>query len=500
MEGKGKLQTTGKLGDVMQESAHAAMSYVRSRAQLLGLPRDFYRNLDIHVHVPEGAIPKDGPSAGITIATSICSALTNIPVRCDLAMTGEITVRGRVLPIGGLKEKVLAAHRQGIYELILPKDNEKDLPDIPENIRKEMSLHFVTSMDEVLKLALEREIVALPLAGTTPPVELVRGRAQNGFHIRHGRGMSATDRGPKTPPNQGPDGCRICNQCSAAGTVSSRNAPGNCVSGEEQRRQVEFAELSTGQQNGLAFTSAKPGCTQLINFYRIDGQFHFVDLPGYGYARVPKDIASQWKQLIEQYLLHRRSLELCFLILDARRGWMEKDLELKQWLEFHNRRYIVIATKTDKLKTQKDQRQGSGRHPEQFSGRRAPAVLGSDVPRSEGNLASDLDNQDPAAVAAPTEENRRLRPKERARTPKATGKPRTPSRAMLRRAVTNLPVKSSRRTSPKTKARRPKGIRSGSQGGRCRRSAASGPQAPRRQRRVKPIRRTARSTWWSSRI
>jgi ATP-dependent Lon protease len=174
MEGKGKLQTTGKLGDVMQESAHAAMSYVRSRASLLGLQRDFYRNLDIHVHVPEGAIPKDGPSAGITIATSICSALTNIPVRCNLAMTGEITVRGRVLPIGGLKEKVLAAHRQGIHELILPKDNEKDLPDIPENVRKDMSLHFVTSMDEVLKLALEREIIALPLAGTTPPVDLAR--------------------------------------------------------------------------------------------------------------------------------------------------------------------------------------------------------------------------------------------------------------------------------------------------------------------------------------
>jgi ATP-dependent Lon protease len=175
MEGKGKLQTTGKLGDVMQESAHAAMSYVRSRAHLLGLPRDFYRNVDIHVHVPEGAIPKDGPSAGITIATSICSALTNIPVRCDLAMTGEITVRGRVLPIGGLKEKVMAAHRQGIYHLVLPKDNEKDLPDIPENIRKEMNLQFVTSMDQVLKIALERELVALPLAATTPPVELVRG-------------------------------------------------------------------------------------------------------------------------------------------------------------------------------------------------------------------------------------------------------------------------------------------------------------------------------------
>jgi ATP-dependent Lon protease len=182
MEGRGKLQTTGKLGDVMQESAHAAMSYVRSRAQLLGLPRDFYRNLDIHVHVPEGAIPKDGPSAGITIATSICSALTNIPVRGNLAMTGEITVRGRVLPIGGLKEKLLAAHRQGIFEVVLPQDNEKDLPDIPENIRKEMNLHFVGSMDEVLKVALEREIIALPLAATAPPADIARTSEE---HVSH---------------------------------------------------------------------------------------------------------------------------------------------------------------------------------------------------------------------------------------------------------------------------------------------------------------------------
>ncbi|MCU1259880.1 MAG: Lon-A peptidase [Bryobacterales bacterium] len=162
MEGKGKLTITGKLGDVMQESAQAAMSYVRSRAHQMGLPRDFYRNLDIHLHVPEGAIPKDGPSAGITMATTICSALTSIPVRADVAMTGEITLRGKVLPIGGLKEKLLAAHRHGINEAIMPKDNEKDLPDIPENIRNVMKLHFVDNMDEVLKIALERELIALP--------------------------------------------------------------------------------------------------------------------------------------------------------------------------------------------------------------------------------------------------------------------------------------------------------------------------------------------------
>jgi len=163
MEGKGKLTVTGKLGDVMQESAQAAFSYIRSRAHQLGLPRDFYRNIDVHLHIPEGAIPKDGPSAGITMATTICSALTKIPVRGDLAMTGEITLRGKVLPIGGLKEKLLAAHRHGINEVIVPKDNQKDLPDIPEYLRKVMKLNFVDHMDEVLKIALERELIALPM-------------------------------------------------------------------------------------------------------------------------------------------------------------------------------------------------------------------------------------------------------------------------------------------------------------------------------------------------
>ena len=166
MEGKGKLTVTGKLGEVMQESAQAAFSYIRSRALTLGLQRDFYRNLDVHLHIPEGAIPKDGPSAGITLATTICSALTRIPVRGDVAMTGEITLRGKVLPIGGLKEKLLAAHRHGINEVIIPKENQKDLADIPEYIRNLMKLHFVDHMDEVLRIALERELVALPLAPT----------------------------------------------------------------------------------------------------------------------------------------------------------------------------------------------------------------------------------------------------------------------------------------------------------------------------------------------
>src|SRR5215475_11794531 len=155
VEGKGKPTITGQLGDVMQESAQAAITYVRSRAARLGVPKDFYRNVDIHIHVPEGAIPKDGPSAGITMATAIASAMSKIAVRRDIAMTGEITLRGKVLPIGGLKEKLLAALRAGITEAIIPKENEKDLPEVPENIRTQMKIHLVENMDQVLKIALE---------------------------------------------------------------------------------------------------------------------------------------------------------------------------------------------------------------------------------------------------------------------------------------------------------------------------------------------------------
>jgi ATP-dependent Lon protease len=171
MEGKGRLTLTGKLGDVMQESAQAAMSYIRSRSASFGLPKDFYRNIDIHVHVPEGAIPKDGPSAGITICNSIVSALTRIPVRRDVTMTGEITLRGKVLPIGGVKEKLLAAHRMGLRTVLLPKDNEKDLAEIPQEILSSLTTRFVETMDEVLQIALERLIVPIEHPAVAPVAE-----------------------------------------------------------------------------------------------------------------------------------------------------------------------------------------------------------------------------------------------------------------------------------------------------------------------------------------
>jgi ATP-dependent Lon protease len=154
MPGSGKIEITGKLGDVMQESARAALSYIRSRGEMFGLRSDFYKEIDIHVHVPEGATPKDGPSAGVTLATSLISALLHIPVRHDVAMTGEITLRGRVLPIGGLREKLLAAHRGRIKNVIIPADNEADLKEVPEAILKDIEITSVEHLDDVLCRAL----------------------------------------------------------------------------------------------------------------------------------------------------------------------------------------------------------------------------------------------------------------------------------------------------------------------------------------------------------
>jgi ATP-dependent Lon protease len=154
MPGSGRLTVTGQLGDVMRESVDAAFSYVRSRAESIGIPEDTFKEFDVHVHLPAGAIPKDGPSAGISLTLAIASALSQRPVRRDVAMTGEVTLRGKVLEIGGVKEKVLAAYRAGLRQLIMPKSNEKDLRDVPDEVKKQVAFTFVATMDEVLRLAL----------------------------------------------------------------------------------------------------------------------------------------------------------------------------------------------------------------------------------------------------------------------------------------------------------------------------------------------------------
>ena len=170
LPGKGKVDTTGKLGDVMQESIKAAISVVRSRAKMLGIPEDFYEKNDLHIHFPEGATPKDGPSAGIAVTTALVSVLSGIPVRCDVAMTGEITLRGEVLPIGGLKEKLLAAARGGIKTVLIPDENHKDLVEIPAEITKDLTIIPVRWIDKVLELALERKPVPLVESVEVPAV------------------------------------------------------------------------------------------------------------------------------------------------------------------------------------------------------------------------------------------------------------------------------------------------------------------------------------------
>jgi ATP-dependent Lon protease len=170
MSGKGLLTLTGQLGDVMKESAQAALSYLRSKADTLGIPSNFLEKTDIHIHFPAGSIPKDGPSAGVTILTALVSLLTGIRVRSDVAMTGEVTLRGLVLPVGGIKEKVLAAHRAGIKRIIMPARCEKDLIDVPEQARKELEFVFASHMDDVLKAAMEENPVGRkPPAPPAPP-------------------------------------------------------------------------------------------------------------------------------------------------------------------------------------------------------------------------------------------------------------------------------------------------------------------------------------------
>jgi ATP-dependent Lon protease len=172
VNGRGNITLTGKLGEVMQESARAALTCVRSRATRLGISPDFHKKFDLHLHVPEGAIPKDGPSAGIAIATAIVSVLTGVAIRRDVAMTGEITLRGKVLPIGGVKEKLLAAHRVGITTVVIPKDNAKDLVELPEDVKQALSIHTIDNVDEIWQIALEGPIPVVKTDDTATGVPI----------------------------------------------------------------------------------------------------------------------------------------------------------------------------------------------------------------------------------------------------------------------------------------------------------------------------------------
>ena len=174
MPGKGNLQITGQIGEVMQESAQAALSYLKSKSELFLIPDDFFEDYDFHIHVPEGAIPKDGPSAGITMALALTSAVLGVPVRRELAMTGEITLRGKVLPIGGVREKVLAAQRSGIKTMLLPAKNEKDLEELQANVREAIEFHFVEQMDEVLDYGL----VSKPIFSRVMPKQRKRKKTE----------------------------------------------------------------------------------------------------------------------------------------------------------------------------------------------------------------------------------------------------------------------------------------------------------------------------------
>ena len=185
MTGKGKVTQTGKLGDVMQESIKAAITVVRTRSSTIGIDTDFYQNKDLHIHVPEGATPKDGPSAGISMALAVASSLSGIPVRSDVAMTGEITLRGQVLEIGGLKEKLLAALRGGIKEVIIPQDNEKDLIEIPDNVKKGLKIHPVKFVDEVFAIALKNKVNKNKNLAKKSSVENKKSKSSNPKRLPH---------------------------------------------------------------------------------------------------------------------------------------------------------------------------------------------------------------------------------------------------------------------------------------------------------------------------
>ena len=313
--GKGGLVLTGQLGDVMKESAQAGYTYIRSRAKELHLDEKFYETTDIHIHLPEGAIPKDGPSAGITMVTAMVSALTKRCIKAGIAMTGEITLSGKVLPVGGIKEKMLAAHRYGVKTILLPEQNMQDLEELPVNVRAAIKFIPVNHMDQVLS-------------------KMNKGT----WDIIHAQYITSAVRADQypTPP------------LIEAAFIGRSNVGKSSLINSLCRR------------NGLARVSSTPGKTQTINFYGLqakrttEGQeeradFYLVDLPGYGFAKTAKTNKDKWSGFISKYLSGSDNLGLVCQLIDIRHKPLDSDIESYHWLLDCGLQVQVILTKADKL-------------------------------------------------------------------------------------------------------------------------------------------------------
>ena len=287
-DGKGKLIVTGQLGDVMKESTEIALDYVKSKAVEFKIDPAFFDKHDIHIHCPEGAVPKDGPSAGVTLTTALVSAITRMPVHANLAMTGEVTLRGNVLPIGGLREKSLAAHRSGISTVIIPKNNVKDLDEVPEIVKND--IHFI-------------------------PVETVDRLLRKRWFAkwRSGKPSSSSARRPRH-------------------TGLKANCRSIVLAWPQQRRQILADQHAVRRaRKALAYVGNTPGKTRLLNFFDIDHRFMFVDVPGDGFANASKQMLIQFGEMMEDYFSSRSQLKGLILLVDMRHAPTEDDITMADY-------------------------------------------------------------------------------------------------------------------------------------------------------------------------
>lgn len=332
LKGTGALQLTGKLGDVMQESAKAALSWVRAHCDPWGVPADFFKQNDIHIHVPEGAVPKDGPSAGVTLVTALVSALTSIPVRQNVAMTGEITLRGRVLPIGGLKEKLMAAYRAGVRTVLIPRENLKDLEDVSPTVRERIDIRPVDDVAEVIRAALvcEPPVIAdtpLELPLTAPQPAKPACTKEYSMEIKTASFVTSLAQYREEPPV---------------------TLPQLAVVGKSNVGKSSLINALCARKK-LCKTSATPGKTRLINIFLINEAFHLVDLPGYGFAKVNQAEKQRWGEMMDDYFQDSTLLRHVLLLVDIRHEPTRDDVAMAQYFRQMGIPFTVVATKADKI-------------------------------------------------------------------------------------------------------------------------------------------------------